>query len=199
MNLAGHKEPKLKGRPSSRRLLILALVGSLLGFLAESIHQRAGVWTPAQGSGLPLWITAVYLVGLGLAGFAFSLLERRLPPRILTQKTLMLEVMLLGALFLLPPLLHCRELLLLLVATAYLLARLLLIRWPGDLLVAAFAIALDLIIEGTLVSFSLYSYANAQWLPLPLWLAPLWGCLGLGLRRIFFKSPLPIKSSPPDD
>lgn len=173
------------------KVLGLAMAGSLLGFLAEAVHQQAGVWVPARGAGLPLWIIAVYLVGLMVTGVAFLVLERRLPPRILTRKVLMLEVLLLGALFLLPPLLHSRELLLLVVATAYLLARLLLFRWPGDLLVAAFAMALDLIIEGTLVSFSLYSYANAQWLPLPLWLAPLWAGLGLGLRRIFYKSSPP--------
>lgn len=87
--------------------------------------------------------------------------------------------------FLLPPLLHAHELILTLVAVAVLAARLAVDRAPGDALVLAAVVISDLLIEGGLIAAGFFRYAHASLGPFPLWLAPLWGGLGLALRRLF--------------
>jgi len=95
------------------------------------------------------------------------------------------EVIALMLLFSAPPLLHSQELALAVAAASYLGAWLLFWRAPGDLLVAVSIALVDLMIEGVLVGFGLFQYANSSYLPLPIWLPFLWGGLGLGLRRLF--------------
>ena len=168
------------------RLSVLALVGSILGFGAEMLHLRAGVWVLPGEAGLPWWIVPVYFSGLLTIGLLFLVIERRGGRRLsVSRVTLLLEVLLLLALFICPVLLHRHELLLTAVAAACLVARLLLFRAPGDLKVAILAMVADLAVESSLLASSLFAYSNARWLPVPLWLAPLWGAVGLGLRRLF--------------
>ncbi len=64
------------------------------------------------------------------------------------------------------------------------MARLALFRAPADLAVAGAIVAADLAIESALVAAGLFTYANAEFAPLPIWLAPLWAGLGLSLRRL---------------
>lgn len=168
------------------RLLVSAAAGAILGFGAENLHLAAGVWALPRGAGLPWWIVAVYFFGLLGAGFAFARIERRTGAQLLvSRRRLVMEVGLFVSLFLAPVLLHTHELILTAVVTGYLGIRLALFREPGDLVVAAFAIGVDLLVEGVLVSGSFYRYPGAEWTTLPLWLAPLWGGLGIGLRRFF--------------
>ncbi len=168
------------------RFLVSAAAGAVLGFGAEKLHLAAGVWALPRGAGLPWWIAAVYFFGLLGAGLAFAGIERRAGARLLvSRRRLVGEIALFASLFLAPVLLHTHELVLTAVVTVYLGFRLALFREPGDLGVAAFAVGVDLLVEGALVSRSLYTYPNAGWTALPLWLAPLWGGLGLGLRRFF--------------
>lgn len=162
----------------------LALVGALLGYLMEGVHQRAGVWEAATGDRLPLWIIPVYFVGLLVVTAFLGVVERRTRRRILAWQGLALEAALLLVLAAAPPLMQAQELLLAAGCLGYLMVRMALARWPGDLLVVAVFITLDLLVEWILVSQGLYSYSVAQYLPLPLWLAPLWGGIGLGLRRL---------------
>ena len=55
----------------------------------------------------------------------------------------------------------------------------------ADLATVIAAMALDAAVEALLIHcFSLYHYANASLFGLPLWLFPLWGGIGLGLRRM---------------
>lgn len=168
------------------RLLVVALIGAVLGYVAETIHKSAGVWVLPDDAGLPVWISVVYFFGIIGAGFAFVWFERR--QKVFTPfstSTLMVEGGLFAALYLAPPLLHNHEVVLTIVASAYLLVRLGFFREKGDIAVAVFAMAADFVLEFALAAAAPFDYSNAQWMPLPLWLAPLWGGLGLGLRRFF--------------
>ena len=168
------------------RLCALALVGAFLGFGAETIHQRAGVWILPDKAAQPWWIVGVYFVALLSAGVAFSWYERRIQPALsVSRSSLAVEVALFLALFLSPPFLHSHEITLTVAASSYLALRLVFFRRRGDLAVVIGVICLNLAVELALVSANLYAYSTAQWLPVPLWLAPLWGGLGLGLRRFF--------------
>jgi hypothetical protein len=95
------------------------------------------------------------------------------------------EAILFAVLFLLPPLLHHREPLLAMLATGYVVVRLVFFRARGDAMVAAVVVAADVTVELCLVRASFYRYANAAFLPVPLWLLPLWAGLALSLRRFF--------------
>lgn len=179
-------DPKPLDRTYILRLPLLACLGAFLGFGAETIHQRAGVWVLPEGAGQPWWIVIVYFFGILAAGFAFSWYERQ-PTRALCvpRAHLLVEILLFFALFLCPPLLHTHELVLTGVSACFLTVRLAFFRRPGDLAVVIGIISLNLAVELALVSAELYAYSTAQWLPVPLWLAPLWGGLGLGLRRFY--------------
>lgn len=168
------------------RLVGIAIVGGGLGWLGETVHARAGVWLrpPAVGSA---WIWAVYAAALFVAGLGLATLERRLahPLRPLSRGGVVGEIAALLALYAAPPLLHEHELVLTALATVYLAGRLAIRRAAGDVLVVLTVIALDLAIEGLLLRASLYTYAHASLAGVPIWLAPLWGGLGLSLRRVF--------------
>jgi hypothetical protein len=88
-------------------------------------------------------------------------------------------------LYLAPPLLYLYEAPFAAAASAYLCLRLWRAHAPGDLVVAAAAIAIDAALEGALMHAGFYHYARASLGPFPLWLFPLWGALGLVLRRLF--------------
>ncbi len=175
-----------------KRLLALAALTSPLALAAESIHRRAGVWIPVREAPPAAWIPAVYFVATVGCGGALAWLERRVRPALAPGRRRALEAVPVLALFLAPPLLHARELVLLALASGYLVLRLAAWRAPGDLAVAAVAMAGDLGIEAALVALGFYRYAHAAWGPLPLWLAPLWGGLALGLRRLL----LPVTAAP---
>jgi len=168
------------------RLFSVALVGAAVGYCAENIHKAAGVWVLPEGAGLPVWISVVYFFAIIGTGFAFVWFERRV--KVFTPfsvRTLFIEGGLFAALYLAPPLLHSHEVGLTVVASAYLLVRLIFCRAKGDLAVAVFVLSADYVLEFALAAASLFEYSNAQCMPLPLWLAPLWGGLGIGLRRFF--------------
>jgi hypothetical protein len=168
------------------RFLVIAFLGGICGFLAELVHLRAGVWTLPEGTAPPWWIGIVYFLGIFAAGLAFSGIERYTRYRLsVSLSILCLEGLLFAALFLAPPLLYRHEGILAAIALAYLALRLLFFRAPGDPVVAATAMAVDFALESALVAASLYHYPCARWMHLPLWLAPLWGGLALGLRRLF--------------
>jgi len=167
-----------------KRAVLVAAAGAVLGFLAESVHRRAGVWVLTGGGSLPLWIGPVYFAGLLGAVLALARFERRRPGA-LGRPNLVFEAALLVALFLAPPLLHQHELRLAGLALAVLVARQPEARAPGDVTVALLVAAADLGIEGALVAADLFRYRNASLGPFPLWLAPLWAAMAPSLRRIF--------------
>ena len=165
----------------------MAVLGAVLGPLAETVHQRAGVWILQQAPTLPWWIGAIYFVALLLAGAGFYWWERRLGFALeLSRKAVAVEVGLLVGLFLAPVLLRHYELWFALAASAFVAVRLGWFRARGDVQVAMAVMVANLAIESILVGASLYRYADAQWLALPLWLGPLWAGLGLSLRRLFY-------------
>jgi hypothetical protein len=165
------------------RSVVLAAIGALCGFLAETVHRRAGVWTLPGGGGMPLWVAAVYFGGLLGAALASRRFEAARGLRV-GPRALAVEAALACGWFLLPPLLHRHEELLATLATAGVAARLLFLGRRGDLAVIAFVVVVDTAVEGTLVTLGWFRYAEAAYAPLPLWLAPLWAGLGLSLRRI---------------
>jgi hypothetical protein len=166
------------------RSALVAIVGGLVGLAAESVHQSAGVWAPLGSQQLPVWIAAVYAPVLFVASLASSRFERRYD-LVVSRWRLASEAGLFTSCFLAPVVLHDHEWALFLLTAAYLAARL---RWgrdKGDWQVVAFVVLVDIAVEGTLVAASLYHYPDAHHLPLPLWLAPLWGGLAFSLRRFF--------------
>ncbi|MBI2061038.1 MAG: DUF2878 family protein [Nitrospirae bacterium] len=168
------------------RSIGLAAIGGAIGFVAESVHLRARVWTLPEGAPLPVWIAAVYFAGILGANAGFGALERRISqPMLPTGREVGLETTILLTLFAAPAILHAREVALAVVVAAYLAARLVFCRRLGDLMVAAGFMVGDAAIELGLVHLSLFRYTYAAFTPLPLWLAPLWGGLGLSLRRLF--------------
>jgi hypothetical protein len=66
-----------------------------------------------------------------------------------------------------------------------LLTRLVFFRQPGDVLVAFAVIGLDLAVEWPLSGAAAFAYSHARFGSLPLWLAPMWGGIGLAIRRFF--------------
>jgi hypothetical protein len=169
---------------SRTRFFMLVTCASVAGVVGEMLHLQAGVWVPMRAIGSFWWIFPVYFVGLILAGRFFLEVERRVRQKpALSRSALAIEVCCFLALFWMPPLLHTHELVLTVIAVAYLALRLLLFRKAGDLVVAAFSVVADLTIESSLVVLGVYHYPNSEWVAVPLWLGPLWGGLGLGIRR----------------
>jgi hypothetical protein len=165
--------------------LTLAAAGAVLGTLAETVHHRAGVWTLPDGGALPAWIALAYFAGLLAAFEGLRRFERRQARALVpAPRAVALEALLFVALFLAPPLLHPHERLLTALAIAYLAARLVWFRAPGDVAVALAVAAADAALERALIGGGLFRYAHASLGPLPLWLVPLWAGLGLGLRRL---------------
>jgi hypothetical protein len=154
--------------------VLLPLAGGVLGYFAESVHRRAGVWTLPNDGPMPLWVALVYALGIALLSEGF----RRFPR---VRARLAIEVPLLVVLFLLPPLLFRHPLVLTAIAGVYVTIRLLVARAPGDLTLALAVAAADLALEYGLVSAGLYRYWGAT---IPLWLAPLWAAMALSLRRV---------------
>ncbi len=169
------------------RLCLVATLGALAGFGMELVHQWAGVWVLEGEASLPLWIPAVYFVGLLAAGLMFRWVESRAArPLQLSTRMLVTEGCAATVLFVCPPLFHTHELGLAAATVAYLATRLVIRRVPGDLLVVVFVMTVDLAVESALSQGAeLYRYTTAEHTPLPLWLAPLWGGIALSLRRLF--------------
>ena len=169
-----------------KRLALLATFGALAGFALELAHQRAGVWVLGQGEGkLPIWIPGVYFGGLLAAGLFFRWNEQRAGhPLRRSRRGLVTEVGVAAVLFVCPPLFHTFELGFAAALSAYLGTRLILHRARGDLLVVAFVTLADLGIESALLAADMFHYTTADFLPLPLWLAPFWASFALTLRRL---------------
>jgi hypothetical protein len=168
-----------------KRAVFLAAGGAVLGFVAEILHRRAGVWVLDTGGAMPAWVGLVYFLGLLGAALALRAFERGHPGALpLGPDRLLVEAALLAAAFVAPIALHRHELALLTLTLVYLAVRLGLARAPGDVAVALAVAAADTVVEGGLVSAGLYHYPHASLGPLPLWLPPLWAGLGLGLRRL---------------
>ncbi len=165
------------------RHLALAGIAAALAAGAEALHLWAGVWALPEGASFPLWLPLVYLLALPGAALAFHALEGQLgpgdPP---SRRRVVLEALGCLLLFLTPPLLCTHELLLAGLCLGWLALRLLLLRRRGDLAFALLAVVADLAIEGALARAGLFRYRHAAWAPLPLWLAPFWGGMALGLR-----------------
>jgi hypothetical protein len=168
------------------RSLATAAVGALIGWLAESVHRRAGVWSLPGGGPMPAWVALAYFVGLLGASEALCRFEQRHPGALALGPTRVgAEALGVVVLFLAPPLLHDSEQLLLGLAVAWLAARLVWLRAPGDLAVALGVAGADVVFESALTAARLFRYQHASLGPLPSWLFPLWGGLALGLRRLF--------------
>lgn len=169
---------------SPLRVIAVAALGGPLGLLAETVHQRAGVWSLQAGPALPWWIAVVYGLALAAAGLFFTALERGGGERLVVSPgVLAAEVLLLALLFLAPVALRDHELTLTGLALVYVGARLLCFRAPGDLLAAAMPALFDVALEAGLVSAAIYRYPTSRF-ALPLWLLPLWAGLSLSLRRL---------------
>ncbi len=150
-------------------------------------HQHASVWVLPARARVPWWIAVVYFCGLTVAGAIFFRVEHRLGFVLdRSAAALGIEATLLLLWFLAPVILHPHEVLFTLLTLGYLSLRLFLWRAPGDIAIVLIAVGLDLVIELSLIAAGLFHYSNARWLPVPLWLAPLWGGMALGLRRVFF-------------
>ena len=173
-------------RSFQKRLVLFAALGAVIGPCAELIHWRAGVWVLHGSAPGFWWIPGVYFLALIGAGLLFHRIEKLsgpCPPR--TRGGLIAEVVALTALFLAPPVLHTHEIVLAFLAMSYLATRLTLHRARGDLLTAVLVACIDLFIEAVLVRAGMFRYTHTMFCPLPVWLALLWGGLGLGLRRLF--------------
>ncbi|MHB8878525.1 MAG: hypothetical protein ACYC8T_32915 [Myxococcaceae bacterium] len=163
-----------------------AAIGAALGFAVESVHQWAGVWVLPDGAAVPWWIAPLYFAGLLAVGAGLRALEAKAAvPLRPTRREVIVEALLAGVLVAAPVFLHRQEALLAALAVGWLAARLALRRHPWDLAVAAAVAAIDAGVELALIHGSLFHYATAAWMPVPLWLAPLWASLALSLRRLF--------------
>jgi len=168
------------------RLIGAALGGGLAGYGAEMVHQWAGVWVLAGSQSIPWWIFLVYAVGFYGAGWVFYLAERRFGfPLAWSIPSVVIEMAIVVAFFGLSAALYHWELWLFGVAAAFLAARMVWFRKKGDLWIMLFVMVLDYGVESILAAIPLFYYQQASYLNLPIWLIPLWGTLGLSLRRIF--------------
>lgn len=168
------------------RLALIGVLGAVLGSLGEAAHHRAGVWSLPEGATLPWWVTAAYLVAIPGVALAFRWLDGRLCVTAApTRAAAALEGVTVLALFLSPTLLHPHETVLAAALWACLFARLVLVRARGDAWVVVVAMVVDAGLELSLAALGLFTYTHASAGPLPLWLAPFWGCMGLSLRRLF--------------
>lgn len=168
------------------RSIQVAALGAVLGAAIEVAHRRAGVWVLADAAKVPWWIAPVYFAGLLAAVMELRALEARsATPLRPGKREVLVEALAAAVLVAAPVFLHRHEVLLSALTAGWLAARLVFRRHPGDLAVAATVAAADAGIESALIYGSLFHYANAAWMPLPLWLSPLWAALALSLRRLF--------------
>lgn len=168
------------------RLALIGVVGAVLGSLGEGAHHRAGVWTLPEGASLPWWVAVAYVVAIPSVAMAYRWMDGRVGVKVApTRSAALLEGVAVLALFVSPALLHPHEIVLAGALWACLLARMVLVRAPGDAWVVVVAMVVDTALELCLASLGLFEYAHASAGPLPLWLAPFWGCMGLSLRRLF--------------
>ena len=166
-------------------MLLFCLAGALCGSAVEYVHMLSGVWALPGDRSFPPWIAAVYFVGLLGLGQLFQRHRAWRVAATMTCRTLLVEIAALVVLMLLPPLLHRLELLLVLVAGAFVAVRLWRFRLTGDLSFALAVAGIDMVLELIMTAASLYQYQNASLGPLPLWLPLLWAGLALGLRRVY--------------
>ena len=167
------------------RLFILAALGATLWFGFDSIHVRAGIFAVQGSSGVPAWMVLCYFAGFLGVGLFFRALEARSTIQPVTVSRLAIEILAFLTLLAAHYVWFSSELVYAAITGSYLAGRLLLRREPGDFATVAFVALLDLGVELTLIRLGRFSYAHSHWLPVPLWLSPMWGGLGLSVRRFF--------------
>src|SRR5262249_9592771 len=115
--------------------VLLPVFGGVVGYFAETVHRRAGVWSRASQGAMPLWIAFAYGLALFVLPDGLRRFERRYPGAVVpNRRQRALEFLVLVGLFLAPPPFYRHELLLTLVAVGWLVARLSVSRSAGDLL-----------------------------------------------------------------
>ncbi len=178
---------------SQWRLVLASLGGGLAGYGAEMVHQWAGVWVLAGSQSIPWWIFMVYAVGFYGAGWVFYRAERHFGfPLPWALPGVALEAGIVVVFFLLAAALYRWELLMFGVAAAFLAARMIWFRKTGDVWIMLFTMGLDYGVESILAAIPLFTYQQASYLNLPIWLIPFWGTLGLSLRRLFQITRAPV-------
>ncbi|MFI5361651.1 MAG: hypothetical protein ACHQ49_06755 [Elusimicrobiota bacterium] len=166
----------------NRRIALSALAAALFYGL-DSVHVRAGIWKARAAQGVPWWYAIVYFLGILLAAQILRAIDRRYG--VVYRGGLALDIAGFVGLLAAHLLLFKWEGALAAASVAYLLARLVCCRRPGDILAAALLAGIEAGIEWGMLRASLFSYAYASPGPLPLWLLPFWGGLVLSIRGFF--------------
>ena len=164
-----------------KRLVVASLLGAILFFILDSLHVWVGIWKAGAARGVPWWFSFVYFGGIFGVGLILRVFERR---HALTVN-LPLEIGAFVAILLAHLLVFRFELLLTALTTTLLAVRLLRFRQPGDGVVVLVVVLTDLACELALSSAGVFTYSHARFATLPLWLIPMWGGIGLSIRRFF--------------
>lgn len=175
------------------RLTILALFGAIVWYGFDSLHVREGIFSVTGSKGLPIYLALFYFLGFFIVGLFFRFLERSVKSGRLSTKRLLFEIVAFLLVLLAHYLWYRTEILYMGIMLGYLLIRYFFFYERGDIRAVIFIAGLDLVCELLLIRFGIFSYSFAQWLPVPLWLAPMWGGLGLGVRR-FYQFLMPYES-----
>jgi hypothetical protein len=184
------------------RLAAISSLGAVVFFALDSLHVRAGIWVATSHAGVPVPFLAVYFAGIFAAGLAFRSFERRhaLAPK---PAAVAADAGVFVAVLIAHLLVFRQEALLAAVLATGLGVRLVFFRRQGDVAIAAAVIGLDLAFELALSAAGTFRYSVASVGPLPLWLCPMWGALGLSMRTFFaaLQSPeaaaLPVAANSP--
>lgn len=168
----------MKGR------LLLSALGAVVFFGLDSVHVSAGIWTARGADGVPWWYVLVYFAGIFAAADLLRRFERRYQLRD-HHHVLAIDIGTFAVLLVLHLVLFRTEVLLALGSIAVLVARLMVVRRPGDLSLGLVIAGLDAAIEWSMASRGLYAYSCARFALLPLWLLPFWAGLGVALRGFF--------------
>lgn len=171
---------------SFARLVLLAAVAALLWYGFDSLHVRKGIFAVANTQGVPWWMVLCYFAGFVGAGLFFRGLDRRTPMRnTVTRARLLVEVIAFLAVLAAHYAFYADEVTYTLLAAGYVALRMVKDRQPGDVAAMLFVVLLDLAVELTLTHNGRFAYSHTQWLPVPLWLSPMWAGLALSVRRFY--------------
>src|SRR5262249_39979213 len=140
------------------RRILLAAAGAVLFYALDSLHVSVGIWSAAAAHGVPWWYGLVYFAGILLAAQLLAAIDRRTRPR--DRGGLAVDGGAFAFLLVAPLLLFRQEAVLAGIALAVLAARLTFFRRPGDVWVAAAIAGIDALVEWSMASASLFSYAH---------------------------------------